>query len=102
MLLKALDGYRRIYGSEHRTTSNVRYDLGYLYTEWFMFEKAVQQFEIALESYKNLLGPYHEKTISCLRLLKVCQRESEADKKTSKSTSKGCDRVSGSRRLSAS
>lgn len=102
MLLKALDGYGRIYGSEHKTASNIRYHLGGLYTKGSMFEKAVQQVELALEGYTNLLGPDDEDTIACLEALKVYQQLLEAQKGMSNSPPEDCDSGSESRRLPAS
>ena len=73
MYLRALTGKEKAWGPEHKHALDTRYNLGLLYKERSMFGKAVQQFELVVQGYKNLLGPEHSETVEALNQLENCE-----------------------------
>ena len=73
MYLRALAGYEKAWGPEHKQALDTRYNLGLLYKERSMFRKAVQQFEHVVQGYTKLLGPEHSETVETLNQLENCE-----------------------------
>lgn len=99
MYLSALDESLRC--SAHEEAFAIRNRLGFLFIQQSMFEKAIQQFELALEGYTNLWGPDHEKVIYTWGFMKICRQQMEAEKEMSNPVPEDRNSVSESRRLSA-
>ncbi len=97
--LSALDESLRC--SAHEEAFAIRNSLGCLFNQQSMFEKAMQQFELALEGYTNLWGPDHEKVIHTLVFVKICRQQLEVEKVMSNLVPEDRNSVSESRRLSA-
>jgi Tfp pilus assembly protein PilF len=99
MYLSALDESLRC--SAHEEAFAIRNHLGWFFNQQSMIEKAIQQFELALEGYTNLWGPDHEEIIYTLEYLKICRQQLEAEKEMSNPVPEDRNSVSESRRLSA-
>ena len=95
----ALDGSKN--WSADVQVCKVRCALAILFQKRSMLEKAIQQFELALEGFTDLLGPDDEITISTLTILQACRRQLEAEKKMSNPVPEDRHSASESRRLSA-
>ena len=73
MYLRALIGYEKALGPEHKRALDIRYNLGLLYKVRSMPGNAVKQFELVVQGYTKLLGPEHGETIRALFQLENCK-----------------------------
>lgn len=80
MYLRALAGYEKAWGPEHKQALETKYNLGLLYKTRSMFGNAIQLFELVVEGYTKLLGPEHGKTIDVLNQLGELRSQSEKKK----------------------
>ena len=71
MYLRALAGYEKAWGPEHKQALDT--SLGPLYKVRSMFGNAVQQFELVVQGYTKLLGPEHGETVETLKQLENCE-----------------------------
>lgn len=73
MHLRALAGYEKDWGSDHKDTLDRRYNLAGLFESKSMFQDAAKHFKLVVQGYTNLLGPGHPEAVDASERLK--QRE---------------------------
>lgn len=73
MYLRALAGYEKAWGPEHKRTLDTRYNLGLLYKIRSMFVNAAQQFELVVQGYTKLLGQEYGEIVEALNQLENCK-----------------------------
>ena len=75
MYLRALAGYKKAWGPEHKQALDMRYSLGLLYKIRSMFGNAIRQFELVVQGYTKSLGPEHGETVEALNQLENCKAD---------------------------
>lgn len=71
--LRALVGYKKVRGLEHKQTLDTRYNLAVTYRGQSFFEDAKKHFKLVIQGYKNTLGPEHKETIDAIERLETLQ-----------------------------
>ena len=71
MCLRALEGYKRVLGPDHRATLDAFHELGYVYLTQKKPVKAEKMFLRALEGKERALGPVHMSTLETVYSLGV-------------------------------
>lgn len=69
MLLRALAGYEKIWGVQHKLPFDIRYVFALLHKENKQTESAMEQLEIIKQGYTTFLGRDHSTTVEAMKLL---------------------------------
>ncbi|OQD62219.1 hypothetical protein PENPOL_c013G09674 [Penicillium polonicum] len=69
MYQRALTGYEKALGPDHRSTLDTVHDLGLLYKNQGKLKQAEEMYLRALTGYEKALGPDHTSTLDTVRNL---------------------------------
>lgn len=66
MYLRALAGYEKAWGREHKQPLDTRYNLAGMYKEQSMFQDAAKHFKLVVQGYTKILGSEHWETVKAI------------------------------------
>ena len=73
MYLRALAGFEKAWGPDHKSTLTTRYNLADLFEKKSVLQDAARHFELLIKGYTKLLGPDHPETVNASYRLKRCK-----------------------------
>ena len=68
-----MTGYEKAWGSKHKQPLDTRYNLALLYKKKGQFKYAIKHFELVMQGYIKVLGPYHWETVEASEQLNDCK-----------------------------
>ena len=71
MYLRALTGYEKAWGLDHKKPLDTRYNLADICKERSLFKNAAQHLELVIEGYSKILGPEHWETVDAVNQLET-------------------------------
>lgn len=71
MYLRALVGFEKAWGPNHKSTLDTRFSLAKLFEEKLMLEDAEKHFDLVVQCYTKLVEPEHPETVKASERLKA-------------------------------